>query len=114
MSDLEILYRAKEFLCRDKFPGLSIQLIATDAPVAYFFPRSDLSTIVVFIKSDKSGYRVSLFQMFHEAGHFVQYMKTGSEFSDIINEPAGTERAEFEKQAWKEGAELLEEFLGLI
>jgi len=114
--DIDIIRKAKEFLCWDKFPGLSIQLIETREAVSYFLPPSDVSTIILFWREKGGDLSVPLFLLFHEAGHLVQYREyehssKKDHFWEMINQSAGEKKVEFETDAWNKGRVLLEEFI---
>jgi|GEM_PF-2274482 hypothetical protein len=94
-----LLAAAKQFLCWDRFPDLAIQLIRLDGPVGYWFPPSQLHTIVVFY-TDREVEK-ALFLLFHEVGHFLEWEPGRALPAD------GRE----EIRAWERGREELERFL---
>ena len=61
-------------------------------------------------------YAIPLFQLFHEAGHYIQYVEKkqkdkDSDFWEAINNPTGREKAAFEEESWIKGRELLLQFI---
>ena len=111
-----ILEQAKAFLCWDKFPDLSIQLIRTESPVSYFIPPSERSSILIYYENENPDFSIPLFLMFHEAGHYLQYLeykKTNkiSKFWKVIHSPTGHIKVAFEEESWKKGKILLQEFI---
>ncbi len=116
MISKEVLIRAKEFLCWDVFPHLTIKLIEKEDPVSFYNPPFNRDTIIIFYNRGRYDFSCPLFLLFHEAGHCIQYRemkRSGNEdnFFNIINIHSGRERREFEKQAWIKGRVLLLEFI---
>lgn len=116
MVSKSILNKAKSFLCWDVFSELTIQLIEIKEAVSYFLPPSKQSTIVIFYDKDTLDFIHPLFQLFHEAGHLLQYQniqhrKTSQKFWDYINIPTGPEKVKFEQQGWNKGYLLLKKFI---
>jgi len=112
----DILDRAKAYLCWDIFTDLSIQMVELQEAVSYFYPPSDHQTIVVFYERGNPDFSVSLFLLFHEAGHCLQLqemMENGREldFWKKIHLPTGTDRENFERESWAKGKNLLREFI---
>ena len=116
MITKDILATAKQYLCWDLYQDLSLQLIETEEPVSYFFaPQPKQSTILLFLKSNKGDYRESLFLLFHEVGHYLQYtsyVRDGLESSywQQVAGTGGTERLQFEFEAWDLGKKVLIDF----
>ena len=112
------LQRAKAFLCWDKFPMLSIQLVPIKGQVGYFFPpRHDYSQIVLFYSDHNDEFSDAIFLLFHEIGHYIQYnhyaeVGQSSEFSLLVEKDKGPQKMAFEKESWQLGSQVLIEFLG--
>jgi hypothetical protein len=112
-----VLKLAKSYLCWDEFPHLSIKLIEMKHPVAFFYPpEKDLSTILLFYPANCRDYTESLFLLFHEAGHYEQYMgysrtRNSAKFTELINSDKGKQKLDFEQEAWDRGKLLLENFI---
>jgi hypothetical protein len=109
------LEQAKAFLCWDAFTDLSIQLIERNDPVSYYIPPSDQSTILLFYPAGTRDFSKSLFLLFHEIGHriqFDQYQRAGltDQFWECVNTPTGQEKMNFELESWQAGRHLLEQF----
>ncbi len=116
MISKSTLNKAKSFLCWDVFSDLSIQLIETRDAVSYFLPPSNHPTIVVFYKKESEDFTLSLFHLFHEAGHLVQFNEMNcpekpENFWDYVNTPTGIKKIQFEKQGWEKGHVLLRKFM---
>ena len=113
MLTKDVLNQAKAFLCWDKYPDLSIKLIAIDEAVAFFYPpTNDLATIVVFYEKSSNDFSHAFFYLFHEVGHLIQNKKyRGKDFQEFINLDRGTRKIEFEKEAWALGKDVLKEFI---
>lgn len=110
----DILARAKEFLCWEKFSDLAVQLVPIQEAVGYFIPPGNrLNTIILFYKEGSSDLSESLFLLFHEAGHArqVQDGYSAESFTEKLGLPNGQEKMRFEKEAWDFGRELFQEFL---
>jgi hypothetical protein len=115
----ETLNQAKAFLCWDTFPGLTIQLIEMQEAVSFFYPPSKKHTIIQYYERGKDDFSIPLFQLFHEAGHFLQFTKLQQEggetdFWKAVDQPAGRERYAFEKESWILGRNLFSEFLNRV
>ncbi len=86
-------------------------------PVAFFYPpEKDLSTILLFYPDDCRDYTESLFLLFHEAGHYDQYLgysrvRNSAKFTELINYDKGRQRFDFEREAWDRGQLLLDNFI---
>lgn len=111
-----ILNAAKAFLCWDMFPDLTIQLIQMQEAVSYFHPPFDKSTIILFYQKENRNYSSSLFLLFHEIGHYVQFekmKKSGREslFWQNINTPTGNSRIAFEQESWQKGKVYFNQFV---
>lgn len=111
-----VLEKAKAFLCFDVFPGLSIQLVAMREAVSYYYPPFERSTIIVYYGIGISDFSTPLFHLFHEAGHHANFLRKKNEndvdaFHHALDNPTGSIRIEFEKQAWEEGRRLLMQFI---
>lgn len=117
MINQSVLFEAKAFLCWDKFPNLSIKLIPIEEAIAFFYPPTkDVSTINLFYEKDTKDFSHILCLLFHEAGHFRQWQYLSDQnrierFWRGINLDKGEQKIQFEREAWKFGEELLEEFL---
>jgi hypothetical protein len=116
MVSKEILNQAKAFLCWDTFPGLTIQLIEMQQAVAFFYPPSKKPTIIQYYERGTDDFSIPLFQLFHEAGHFLQFIRLQQEgkeqdFWEIIEEPTGQGRIIFERESWDLGKNLLHDFI---
>ena len=111
------LAQAKAFLCWDRFPDLTIKLVPLKEPVAFYYPPStDIHTLVVFYPEHSQDLSQAFFLLFHEVGHYVQYGeyardKRQQEFWEFIHQVNGSEKVDFEQDAWNRGADLLREFL---
>ncbi len=111
-----ILDAAKAFLCWDRFPDLTIQLIQIQASISYFHPPNDRNTIVLFCQKENRDYSIPLFLLFHEIGHYLQYgqlKKVGNEsqFWQNINTPTGHTRTAFEQESWQKGKIYFSQFI---
>ncbi len=117
MVNQSVLFEAKAFLCWEKFPNLSIKLIAIEEAIAFFYPPTkDLSTINFFYDKNTEDFSRALCLLFHEAGHVKQWLKLSDrgskrKFWDCLNLDKGEIKIEFEQEAWQLGEELLGEFL---
>ena len=117
MASKSVLDHAKAFLCWDKFPDLSIQLVELGGAVAYFYPPTNQrASIVVFYKSHSNNFQEPLFLLFHEIGHFLQFCefkkrRSLRKYRTLMEAVEGQEKVAFEEQAWKLGQEVLSEFL---
>jgi hypothetical protein len=114
--DRPLLDRAKAFLCWDTFPELSIQLVEMQEAVSFYYPPGERSSIVVYTRTGASDFAEPLFQLFHEAGHHIQYTEidreeTKTAFWDLINTPTGRSKVEFESTAWDNGRILFVKFI---
>ena len=96
----ELLVKAKQYLCWERFPDLAIQLVRIDRPVGYWLPPGETHTILVFYRD--ADVEDGLFLLFHELGHYLCAME------GAVSE--GTERAG-EIWAWERGREELEDFI---
>lgn len=111
-----VLDRAKSFLCWDFLDNLSIQLVEINDTVAYFYPpQNRLSSIVVFYESGCKDFTHSLYLLFHEVGHYLQYSMYDSnnqleDYWRIIQMDRGEEKVKFESQAWALGRDALKKF----
>lgn len=111
------LAQAKAFLCWDRFLDLTIKLIPLKEPVAFYYPPSaDAHTLVVFYPEQRQDLSQALFLLFHEAGHYVQYVEYAKQgrqqkFWEPIHQVNGCEKVDFEQDAWNRGADLLQEFV---
>ncbi|MFZ5517129.1 MAG: hypothetical protein ACOY90_10855 [Candidatus Zhuqueibacterota bacterium] len=112
-----ILFEAKAFLCWEKFPQATVQLIPIQDEVAYFFPpNNDASTITLFYNAQNRDCSGALFLLFHEAGHLMQWQhhaasdSTG-QFWQLIHLDKGERKMQFETEAWKFARTLLEAFI---
>lgn len=108
---LEMLVRAKAFLCWDAFPDqLAVQLIPVTAGVGYYVPpHNPLHGIYIFYDAGATDQSIPFFLLFHEAGHVTENPQTQAS-ADIFEIPNGPERQKFEQQAWKRGKTLLKTF----
>ncbi len=119
MIDQSLLFQAKSFLCWDRFPDLSIQLVPLQSPVGYFYPpRQDLASIVLFYDSSKRDVTEALCFLFHEVGHFLQWQIAAErgESEDFLKElqlDKGKKKIEFETEAWELGKKIFAEFIAL-
>ena len=117
MITKSVLDRAKGFLCWDMFPKLTIQLIRQRNSVAYFYPPSNMfGSIIVFYNADIKDFQEPLFLLFHEAGHYMQYLeyqKKGKlrEFQALIEIFQGPSRVNFEMMAWNNSKKIFGEFV---
>lgn len=117
MIPKSILDAAKGFLCWDEFPDLSIQLIALQDAVGYYYPQDNgLQSILLFYNPAVEDFTEALFLLFHEAGHACQWRemtarKQGELFSRLMALDTGQEKAAFECAAWRLGQELFEKFV---
>lgn len=117
MIDRTVLFQAKSFLCWDRFPELSIQLVPLQDAVGYFYPpQQDLASIVLFYDPAKTDASEALCFLFHEVGHFLQW-RSASEKDEIKNFlknlqlDKGKKKIEFESEAWELGKKLFLEFI---
>ena len=83
---------------------------------SYFHPPSRMGTIIVYYNRENPDFAAPLFLLFHESGHYVQYLKymeSGREqaYWKNLNTPTGEIKADFEKEGWILGRELLEQFI---
>lgn len=112
----ETLARAKAFLCWERFPALAVQLVQVHGAVAYFFaPHADRPAIVLFTPPQEERSE-ALFLLFHEAGHYLQYMELAEsgragEYWRLVDCPMGDPRRAFEAEAWERGRALFAEFV---
>lgn len=112
-----VLDRAKSFLCWDVYPGLSIKLIELEQPVGFFYPpEKELSTILLFYYVDCQDFTESVFLLFHEAGHYQQYLDyrrdhNSAKFTELMNLDKGKQRLDFERDAWDRAKALLDDFI---
>ena len=117
MINQSVLFEAKAFLCWEKFPDLSIKLIPIEKAIAFFYPPAkDNMTICLFYKKNTKDYSPALCLLFHEAGHLRQWQNLSiqnrsDEFERWTNLDKGDKKIQFEREAWKLGGELLNEFL---
>ena len=117
MIKKDILIAAKQFLCWDTFPDLNIQLIEVVEPVSYFFaPKPESAAILLFIRSENGDYSKSLFLLFHEVGHYLQFrdfQKSDqiTQYWYLVDEASGTEKIQFEESAWIKGREFYQKFI---
>lgn len=112
----EMLDRAKAFLCWDVFEDLTIQLIEIQQSVAFYYPPFQQGTIILYYERGIRDFRIPLFQLFHEAGHilqFKQWEQTGESlrFYEAMNSPGGPMRADFERDASEKGRDWLIRFM---
>ena len=103
-----VLDNAKAFLCWSKFPDLSIQLIEQDQAIGYFVPPSDRGTIYLFYEKNEKDFSNALFLLFHEAGHYLQFLRDKETSS--FPAPLSQEQITHEEDAWDLGRSLLIEF----
>lgn len=116
MISKSTLDEAKAFLCWDIFSELSVQLIEIQKMVSYFIPPSECPSIIIFYRHGETDFTKPLFNLFHEAGHLIQFNKTknknnNKKFRNLVNTPAGPKKINFEKQAWHQGKILFEDFI---
>lgn len=116
MVGKSVLDAAKAFLCWDSGLRLSVQLVALQGPVSYFYPPAgDRGSIVVFYPADTEDFSRTLFLLFHEAGHALQWERAGEvqagHFQTAAGTTVGTHRQAFEREAWDLGRGLLGDFL---
>ena len=117
MHSKHILDQAKAFLCWDKFPDLTIKLIPLQEPVAFYYPPFSVDhTIIAFYPVPCEDYTSSLFLLFHEVGHYLQfqeYQQQGKEheFWEYVNADTGMEKIRFEQDSWERGATILSQYL---
>jgi len=115
-----ILFEAKAFLCWEKFPQATVQLIPIQDEVAYFFPpNNDASTIALFYDSQNKDCSGALFLLFHEAGHLMQWQQFAArnsteQFWQLIHLDKGRMKMQFETEAWEFARTLLAEFIERI
>lgn len=83
----ELLVRAKQFLCWERYPDLAIQLIRIDRPVGYWFPPESGHKVLLFYRDGDE--KEALFLLFHEVGHYL-----------LSGRP---EAANLESRAWELG-----------
>ena len=116
MVDKSILFEAKAFLCWDKFPQLTIKLIPIRDEVAFFYPPSkDASTIVLFYNPKNKDFSHSLFLLFHEVGHFQQWLaysaqNRSEEYWELIHVDKCEGKIRFEQEAWTFAHKLILDF----
>ena len=116
----KVLEQAKSFLCWDKYKDLTIKLIEIDTTVAFFYPpKNDLSAIVVFYEKNCIDFSNAIFLLFHEIGHLIQYKayqtnNSIKKYYSVINADKGINKTEFERAAWKQGENILIQFLDQI
>lgn len=117
MISQSVLFEAKAFLCWEKFPQLSIQLIPIEKAIAFFYPPTkDMSTINLFYEKHTRDFCEAICLLFHEAGHAKQWQdfydrNKEAEFWAGLRLDKGRKKIEFEENAWQLGQELLNEFL---
>jgi len=116
MIEKSLLDKAKAYLCWDCFSGLVIQLIPMTFPVSYYYPPSKKHTILIFFDPNERDFSKPLFSLFHEAGHYEQFiemknMGNANSFWEKIDETSGPEREAFERDGWERGRVLLKQFL---
>jgi len=117
MINQSVLFEAKAFLCWDKFPNLSIKLIPIAEAIAFFYPPGrDISTINLFYEKNTKDFSHPVCLLFHEAGHVKQWEKFETqnredEFWHCVKLDKGSQKIQFEQDAWKFGEELLNIFL---
>ena len=117
MITKDILVTAKQYLCWNLYQDLSLQLIELEEPVSYFFaPQLKQSTILLFLKSNNGDYRESLFLLFHEVGHYLQFkswVQDGLEslYWQQVAEIGGAKKLQFEFEAWDLGKKILIDFI---
>jgi len=117
MIQKNILDLAKSFLCWDKYEDLSINLIPIDKATAFYYPpNSKLSTIQLFFEKGTTDFSNCLFLLFHEIGHLEQLKnyqknKTIDQFSALIQSDKGSQKTEFEREAWEKGKVVLTQFM---
>lgn len=113
---LALLQAAKAFLCWDALEGLSIQLIPQQSSVGYFYPPGSIPAIVLFYDPMQQENHSALSLLFHEAGHAEQWRRYNSEdqrsrFFEMMQRDHGSEKVDFESEAWCFGKELLMSFI---
>ena len=112
-----VIDRAKAFLCWDKFPQLSIQLVALGDTVAYFYPpHNQRASIVLFYQKQEKDFYQPLFLLFHEVGHYLQYCefkkrKNLRAYQRLVEAVEGDKKVAFEEEAWNLGQDVLHDFL---
>jgi hypothetical protein len=115
MINFDTLALAKSYLCWEKFTDLTIQLVPIQNAVGYFFPPfSKDKTIIIHYSANNKDVSEALFLLFHEAGHVLQFEnkdKSEKHFYQLINQPNGKERANFEREAWNIGGDLFSSFV---
>ena len=117
MIKKDMVIAAKQFLCWDTFPDLTIQLIEVVEPVSYFFaPKPDSAAILLFMKSENGDYSKSLFLLFHEVGHYLQlcdFQKNDqiTQYWDLVEKASGTKKIQFEESAWLKGRKHFIQFI---
>lgn len=116
MIDKRVLDKAKSYLSWDLQEPVSIQLVAIDRAVAYFYPpQNKLSSIIVLYEGGCNDFSRPLFLLFHEMGHHIQYNHYQNEgrsdqYWQLLNADSGMMKCRFEEEAWEYGAELLGKF----
>ena len=117
MIDKSVLDAAKAFLCWEAFDGLSVQLVAVQNAVAYYYPPGNpCHAVVLFYLEESRDFSEPLFLLFHEAGHAKQWSEMQAQkktdlFQRMISATEGREKLDFEKQAWEIGMRLFADFL---
>lgn len=117
MITKSVLDHAKVYLCWDRFPELSIQLVELQEAVAFFYPSaSQRESIVLFYQESNQDFREPLFLLFHEVGHLLQFYEFKKDrklrpYRDLMEAVEGQEKVTFEKEAWERGRIVLSEFL---
>lgn len=117
MVTFHLFSQAKAFLGWDKFPDLTIKLIPVQKAVGFYLsPENRLHTIILFYHARATEFTEPFFLLFHEAGHFLQFRKeenrdNNANYEKLVNQLKGTEKINFEIEAWKNGELLLREFL---
>jgi len=112
-----VLDHAKAYLCWDRFPDLSIQLVALRKSVGYFYPPTNKrSSILLFYNIECRDFKEPLFFLFHEVGHYCQYCEFRKQrklryYQRLIEAVEGNEKYSFETQAWKLGLGIFKDFL---
>ncbi|OQX85593.1 hypothetical protein B6D60_07605 [candidate division KSB1 bacterium 4484_87] len=117
MIDQSLLFQAKSFLCWDRFPELSIQLVPLQSVVGYFYPpQQDLASIVIFHDTSKRDVTEALCFLFHEVGHYLQWQSASEKeetknFLKKLQLDKGKKKIEFETEAWELGEKIFAEFI---
>lgn len=117
MVSKSVLNSAKAFLCWEAFESLSIQLVGIQDAVAYYYPtRNSYQSIVLFYHVASKDFSEPLFLLFHEAGHAKQWGKLHEEkrealFHKMVDLDRGTQKVNFEREAWHIGRRLFSDFI---